>query len=62
MTFLQLVILGLVQGVAEWLPISSDGHLLVAEHLLKLQIPVEFDIFLHVGSLLVVLFFFSSTV
>ena len=62
MTFLQLIILGLVQGVAEWLPISSDGHLVLVEHLLKLSIPIEFDIFLHLGSLLVLLFFFRQEI
>ena len=62
MTFLQLIILGFVQGVAEWLPISSDGHLVLVEHLLRLNIPIEFDIFLHLGSLLVLLFFFRQEI
>ncbi|KKP91892.1 MAG: Undecaprenyl-diphosphatase [Parcubacteria group bacterium GW2011_GWA2_36_10] len=62
MTILALIILGLVQGVAEWLPISSDGHLVLVENLLKLNIPVEFDIFLHLGSLLVLLFFFRQEI
>ena len=51
-----------MQGVAEWLPISSDGHLVLVENLLKLNIPVEFDIFLHLGSLLVLLFFFRQEI
>lgn len=62
MTIFQSIILGLVQGVAEWLPISSDGHLVLAEHLLKITVPIEFDIFLHLGSLLVLLFFFRQEI
>ena len=37
MSVLTAVVLGLVQGVAEFLPISSSGHLAIAEHLLNMQ-------------------------
>ena len=37
MSVLTAVILGLVQGIAEFLPISSSGHLAIAEHLLNMQ-------------------------
>lgn len=56
MTVLQAFILGIVQGVTEFLPISSDGHLLVMEHVFGLQLPPEelliFNILLHGGTLL----------
>ena len=49
-------LLGLIQGVAEFLPISSSGHLAIAQNLLNLQaeIPAFFDVLLHLGTLLAV--------
>jgi len=60
MNFLQATILGVVQGITEWLPISSDGHLVLAQRLMDLQVTVAFDIFLHFGSLLVIIVFFRQ--
>lgn len=58
MSLLSAVILGLVQGVAEFLPISSSGHLAIAEHLLNMQgaseVPDFFDVLLHLGTLVAV--------
>lgn len=58
MTFLHAVLLGLIQGVAEFLPISSSGHLAIAEHLLgqtgATEIPGFFDVLLHLGTLVAV--------
>lgn len=55
MTLLHAVLLGLIQGVAEFLPISSSGHLAIAEHLLgqagAADIPGFFDVLLHLGTL-----------
>ena len=55
MTLLNAVLLGLIQGVAEFLPISSSGHLAIAEHLLgqtgAAEIPGFFDVLLHLGTL-----------
>lgn len=62
MNFLQATILGVVQGITEWLPISSDGHLVLFEKLMHLSVPVSFDIFLHVGSLLVIIVFFRKQI
>ncbi|MDD3725962.1 MAG: undecaprenyl-diphosphate phosphatase [Candidatus Ratteibacteria bacterium] len=55
-------ILGLVQGIAEWLPISSSGHLVVFQHLFGLKGGVSFDIFLHLSSLLVIIIFFRRDI
>ncbi len=58
MTLLHAVLLGLIQGVAEFLPISSSGHLAIAEHLLgqagAADIPGFFDVLLHLGTLVAV--------
>ncbi|MFA5127263.1 MAG: undecaprenyl-diphosphate phosphatase [Patescibacteria group bacterium] len=57
---IQIIILGAVQGITEWLPISSDGHLVVLEKIMRLAVTVSFDVFLHLGSLLVILIFFRQ--
>ena len=57
MTLFSSVLLGFVQGVAEFLPISSSGHLAIAEHLLGAagtEPPEFFDVLLHLGTLLAV--------
>ena len=58
MSLLHSVLLGLIQGVAEFLPISSSGHLAIAEHLLgqagAAEIPGFFDVLLHLGTLVAV--------
>ena len=58
MTLLHAVLLGLIQGVAEFLPISSSGHLAIAEHLLGqaggAEVPGFFDVLLHLGTLVAV--------
>ena len=59
---IKTVILGITQGLTEWLPISSTGHLKVAERLLRLSAPLVFDVVLHVGTLAVILAFFRSDV
>lgn len=61
-TLLETLILAVIQGVTEWLPISSSGHLVVAQEYLGLRLPVFFDVILHLGSLLVVLIVFWSDV
>ena len=58
MTWLSAILLGLIQGVAEFLPISSSGHLAIAEHLFSMSgvsdIPEFYDVLLHLGTLLAV--------
>ena len=57
LSLLSAVLLGLVQGVAEFLPISSSGHLAIAEHLLSsgsIQVPGFYDVLLHLGTLIAV--------
>jgi len=62
MNLLQSITLGLIQGTAEWLPISSTGHLRVAEQFFGLTVPLLFDVLLHFGTLLVTLIYFRGTI
>jgi undecaprenyl-diphosphatase len=49
---LKAIILGVVQGLSEFLPISSSGHLVLAEHILQFnQAGIAFEIFVHFGTL-----------
>jgi undecaprenyl-diphosphatase len=55
LTYLTSALLGLVQGVAEFLPISSSGHLSLMENLLKVaQDDILFEVLLHLGTLVAV--------
>lgn len=59
MTVLQGFLLGLLQGIAEFLPISSSGHLALVQHLFGLtDLPLLFDVILHLATLLAVILFF----
>ncbi|MCR5294925.1 MAG: undecaprenyl-diphosphate phosphatase [Lachnospiraceae bacterium] len=52
MRFLQCILLGIVQGITEFLPISSSGHLTILEHFMKMDGNIEFlNVFLHAGTL-----------
>src|SRR3989344_4235948 len=56
------IFLGAVQGVAEWLPISSSGHLALFESLFGMRPDLAFDAFLHLGSLVVILIYFRHDI
>ena len=53
MSMLSAMILGVIQGIAEFLPISSSGHLAIAQNLLHIdaEVPEFFDVLLHLGTL-----------
>ena len=56
MRFLEAILLGILQGLTEFLPVSSSGHLVLAQQFLGLKEPlVFFDVMLHVGTLAAVL-------
>ena len=44
------LLLGMVQGLTEWLPVSSSGHLVIFEHLSGVRPPLFFNIALHLGT------------
>ena len=61
MTILQAIVLGVLQGLAEFLPISSSAHLALTPWILGWESPgLAFDVALHVGTLAAVLWFFRS--
>jgi undecaprenyl-diphosphatase len=62
MDLLQSITLGFIQGTTEWLPISSTGHLRLAEYFLGLSVPLLFDVLLHLGTLLVTIVFFRKDI
>ncbi len=63
MTILQSILLGALQGIAEFLPVSSSGHLVVFRNFMSLgDVPVLFDIILHTATLAVVIIVFRKVI
>jgi len=63
MNLLHAILLGLVQGLTEFLPVSSTAHLTLVEHLmLKRSMPLAFDVLLHVGTLVALCVYFRREI
>jgi len=61
MNYLDAIVLGIIQGLTEFLPVSSSGHLVLAEHLLNVKMPgVTFEVLIHLGTLVSVLIYFRA--
>ncbi|MFP6872803.1 MAG: undecaprenyl-diphosphate phosphatase [Verrucomicrobiales bacterium] len=63
MNYSDAIILGIIQGLTEFLPVSSSGHLAIAQDVMGLdakEAPVIFDLLLHVATLLAVLIYFRK--
>ena len=58
MDIIQGIIIGIVQGLTEFLPVSSSAHLVFIQKLLGVQSSLAFDTFLHLGTLIAVMWFF----
>src|SRR3990172_2458185 len=59
MTIIQSIVLGIVQGLGEFLPISSSAHLVITPWLFNWKDPgLSFDVALHLGTLFAVIFYF----
>lgn len=62
MTLLHSIFLALLQGLTEFLPVSSSGHLVLAQKLWNVPSNLFFDVVLHFGTLLAVLVVYRSTI
>ena len=63
MTIFEIIILAIIQGITEFLPISSSAHLLLPAELLGWRSQgIAFDVAVHVGSLLAVLIYLRQDV
>ncbi len=60
---LKTVLLGIVEGITEWLPISSTGHLILADEFIKLNMTADFkemfDVVIQLGAIMAVLSYIS---
>jgi undecaprenyl-diphosphatase len=66
MNLLEALLLGIVEGVTEFLPVSSTGHLTIAEGLLGLQVDdpgvTAFTAIIQVGAIAAVIIYFRSDI
>ncbi len=64
MNILKALLMGLIQGVTEFLPVSSSGHLAIFRHILKLELDSGnyFDVLLHMGTLAAVIVVFREDI
>lgn len=61
MNYVEAVMLGLLQGLTEFLPVSSSGHLVIAQHFLGIKQPgVTFEVMVHFGTLLSIIWVFRK--
>ncbi len=59
MEFFKIIILGIVQGLTEFLPVSSSGHLVIFQQILGYEPPgILLEVILHVGTLMAVIFYY----
>ncbi len=63
MTYLDAIILGIIQGLTEFLPVSSSGHLVLAQELLGVKEPgITFEVMVHFGTLVAVIIYFRTQI
>ena len=63
MFVLKSIILGIIQGMTEFIPVSSSGHLVLANHFLNFELQdITFEIMLHIGTLFAVLIYFRKDI
>ena len=61
MNIFESIILGIIQGLTEFLPISSSGHLVLAKHFLGINMEgILFEVVLHLGTLVAILIYYQK--
>ncbi len=60
MEILKAIIIAVVQGITEFIPVSSSGHIILLKKILGLEVNQSFDIILHMGTLVSVVFVFRK--
>lgn len=62
--FIKAIILGIVEGITEWLPISSTGHLILVDNIIKMQVSKEFtsmfNVVIQLGAILAVVYLYFN--
>ena len=63
MEIFEIVILGIIQGITEFLPISSSGHLVIAQHILGIKSPGnKLEVLFHFGTLMSIFYVFLNDI
>ncbi len=62
MNIVAAIILGLVQGLTEFIPVSSSGHIVLVQNILNLPSNFKFDVLLNFGTLLALVLYYRSTI
>jgi len=62
MDFVVAVVLGILQGLTEWLPVSSSGHLVIGQEIFGVEKPILFDTILHLGTMTSVVLFMRKRI
>ncbi len=63
MSVIQAIIIGIIQGLTEFLPVSSSGHIVIAQYLFNVkESGVAFEVFVHFGSLFAVFYVFHKDI
>lgn len=62
MDIISAVVLGIVQGLTEFIPVSSSGHMIIAERVFGVKGGFEFDVLLNIGTLLALLVYYRRTI
>ena len=59
MEIIDVILLGILQGLTEFLPVSSSGHLVLTQYLMGVKTPgVLFEVILHMGTLVAILIYY----
>ncbi|MBU0687836.1 MAG: undecaprenyl-diphosphate phosphatase [Candidatus Margulisbacteria bacterium] len=62
MSIFQALVLGIIQGLTEFLPVSSSGHLVIAQHLIGIPNNISFDLVVHLATVLAVIIYFARDI